>query len=205
MSTSRLGDLAVGFLQGSESDRRVVVATYDRVPGAAYGRTTRNARKLRRPELIWGPGLELWGPQTFKVFVDGVEVGTTSDHDRLRPPAPLADGRHTWFVTSTDRRGQTAAMPPRAVVVDTRRPRLSVRVTGSRRRGSALRVRVKASDPRGSGVRRTTIDFGDGSLPDKLRDVRHAYARPGRFALEVRAVDRAGNVTRRTIRVRIRG
>ena len=201
MATSRLGDLAVGFLQGGVGDRRLVVGTFDRPPGTPSGRTTRRARNLRQPEMIWNRPLELWGPVTFKLFVDGAEVGST-DSDRLTPPAPLSHGRHTWYVTATDRRGQTSTMAPRPVVVDLKKPRLSVRITGARRRGASLRVRIRATDP--SGIRRTRIDFGDGTVPDKLRDVRHIYRRSGRRTLEVRALDRAGNLTRRKIRLRIR-
>ena len=204
MGHSRIGDNAVGFLQGGAADRRVVVATYDRVPGAPFGLTTSRARNIRRPDFVWRPGMEFWGPQTFGLFIDGVQVISSTSEVRVKPPAPLTHGKHTWYATSTDRRGQVAQMDQKTVTVDLRKPRLRVRISGRRARGSMLSIRVRASD-RDSGIRRTSIDYGDGIRGDRRRTLRRAYLRAGRFTMTVRALDNAGNVAKRTIRLRIAG
>jgi hypothetical protein len=47
------------------------------------------------------------------------------------------------------------------------------------------------------------VKFGDGRSA-RGATVTHIYARRGRFRLRVVAVDRAGNVARRTVRLRVR-
>jgi hypothetical protein len=201
-ASSRLGDFAVGFLQGTGADTRLVVAPFDRPPGSTYGLNTTKPRRVSRPELRWRLGGELWGPLSFKVFVDGVEIGS-SVTDRFTPATPLANGKHQWWVLETDRRGQSTQMRPRVIWVDTKKPTIRVSVSGRRVRGNALRIRVRARDTGGSGVKRTLIDFGDRTLVSEKRDVRHAF-RAGRARITVRAIDKAGNVGKRTVRVRIK-
>jgi hypothetical protein len=48
-----------------------------------------------------------------------------------------------------------------------------------------------------------TVDYGDRSPKSRTATTRHRYKR-GRFTLKVAAVDNAGNVTRKQVKLRIR-
>jgi len=197
----RVGDFAVPFLQGAPGDRVLALAVHDRAPLRAQPSTTVNYQRRGRPRFVWAPGIDLWGPQTFKVIVDGQELGT-SDTRELVSPRTLGEGPHPWRVVSIDRRGQQTVSTQRTVRVDTRPPRVRVRVSGARKRGRPLRVSVSAADPSGSGVSRVRVAYGDGRATDAARSV-YRY-RAGRWTLEARAVDRAGNVGRARVTLRIR-
>lgn len=202
MSTSKNGDVAVAFLQGPEGARRVVAAVYDRVAAAPQGRSTTRFQRRSRPTLAWAAGSEVWGPQLFKLLVDGAEVATTAD-TRLTLPVKLADGAHRWQVQAVDRRGQVSAGKPRLLRVDSTPPRLRVRVTGRRKVGQAVKVAVTAADGRGSGVASVRVDYGDRTRAGTARSSAHRYRRAGRVTLVVRASDRVGNVGRTKVRLRI--
>jgi hypothetical protein len=175
---------------------------YDDPPTAPYIGTAEAYKRKKRPELRWRPGTDLWGEQTFRVFMDGVQVGQTKASS-LVPATPLATGRHKWYVEAVDLRGQTARSRERTMKLDATAPTLSVRVDGKRARGQALKIRVTAKDRGGSGLDHTTIDFGDRTSTTKSRKVTHHY-RAGKFTLKVAAVDKAGNVTRKEVKLRIR-
>ena len=90
----RVGDAAVAFVQGA--DGKLVVAVYDRPPGA-YSLSTRRYRTRR--VLAWGGGNDLWGPVRGTVYVDGRAVGSALGAKgvrvtrRLRPRPPPVVGR----------------------------------------------------------------------------------------------------------------
>ena len=63
---------------------------FDRPPSAPYIGTSQAYKRRTRPELKWRPGLDLWGVQTYRVYVDSVVVGQTA---RLEPRA--GDAAHT--------------------------------------------------------------------------------------------------------------
>lgn len=197
----RIGDFAVGMVQGPPEARRITGAVYDRPPAPPVPSTSANFQNRSQPRLRWGIGLDLWGPQTFTVLVDGQPVGTTSERE-LVPAQPLAEGAHRWRVVATDRRGQAVRGRERVVRIDTRAPLVRVSVRGARRSGRALRVDARASDRGGSGVASVRVDYGDGTRSERARSV-HRYRR-GRWALQVRVADRAGNVTRQRLALRIR-
>jgi hypothetical protein len=119
------------------------------------------------------------------------------------PNTPLTPGPHTWQVETVDQAGQTARSRVRTLRIDSIAPKLSVRVTGRRVAGQNLRIRVRASDTGGSKLDHITVDYGDRSPKSRSRNTRHRYAR-GRYTLKVAAVDKAGNVTRKQVRLRIR-
>jgi hypothetical protein len=197
------GDFAVAFVQGAAGSQRLVAAVHDKAPAPAAPVSTSRYQRRSQPRLVWRPSLELWGPQTFKVFVDGVEVATTGSNE-LIVPVKLPDGPHRWRVAAIDRRGQVVVNRDRLLRVDSVAPRARVSVSGPRRRGGRLSVRVTAADGRGSGVKKVAVSYGDGSRSTKRRSV-HRYRRSGTFAVIVRVTDRAGNVARSTVRLRIRG
>jgi hypothetical protein len=136
------------------------------------------------------------------VLIDGVESGRTTE-TRFAPAEALADGMHTWQVIALDARGQERAGTLRRIGVDATGPRVAVRVSGPRRAGRVLRVRVRALDGRGSGVRKVVIRWGDGSRSRAARSGVHRY-RAGQFRLRATATDRVGNRGSAVVRLRIR-
>jgi hypothetical protein len=198
----RVGDFAVAMVQGSEGAKALTVAVFDDPPNAPYIGKAEAYKRQTRPELRWRPGTDLWGEQTFRVFVDGVQVGQTKAAS-LVPATPLKTGRHKWYVEAVDLHGQISRSRERTMKLDATAPALSVRVDGKRTRGSALKIRVTVKDSGGSGLDHTTIDFGDHSATTRSRKVTHHY-RAGKFTLKVAAVDKAGNVTRKEVKLRIR-
>ena len=203
VAEDRLGDFALGFLQGDPAARRVVVAVYDRPPGKPFGLSSEKPRKLRGGVLKWRAGTDLWGPTKFVVYIDGTPMGET-DRTEFPLPSVLPDGAHKWQVVAVDRRGQEVAMTPRTLRVDGLPPTLRVKIVGRRKAGNPIKVTVRAGDGRGYGVKRVRIYWGDQpGVFFEGRTAVHRY-RKGRFTLVVRAGDKAGNVTRRSFTLRIR-
>ena len=198
----RIGDFAVAMVQGAPGARALVVSVFDRPPGAPFIESSQTYKRQTRPELHWRPGLELWGAQTYRVFVDGVQVGQTQN-DVLVPSTPLTTGRHRWQVEAVDRAGQTTRSRLRTLKIDATAPRLRVSVSGRRAAGAGLRIRVRATDRGGAGLSHTTVDYGDRSPTTRSRSTTHRYRR-GTFTLKVAAVDKAGNVTRKRVKLRIK-
>ena len=67
--------------------------------------------------------------------IDGQPVGTTTSTG-LTVPTVVADGLHRWRVVAIDIRGQSAATPSRNLRVDATPPKVTFKVSGSRKRGS---------------------------------------------------------------------
>jgi len=202
ISGDRVGDFAVAMVQGTEGARTLSVAVFDRPPTAPFIESSQAYKRKTRPELRWRPGLELWGAQTYRVYVDGVQVGQTQN-DTLTPATPLTTGKHTWQVEAVDRAGQATRSRVRTLRIDATAPTLRVRVSGKRVAGAGLRIRITASDRGGAGLSHTTTNFGDKSATTRSRSVTHRYKR-GTYRLRVAAVDKAGNVTRKEVRLRIK-
>jgi hypothetical protein len=190
------------MVQGTDGAKALTVAVFDDPPTAPYIGTAEAYKRKTRPELHWRPGTDLWGEQTYRVIIDGVQVGQTKAAS-LVPATPLKTGRHKWYVEAVDLHGQTSRSRERTMKLDATAPSLSVRVDGKRARGSALKIRVTVKDSGGSGLDHTTIDFGDHSSTTRSRKVTHRY-RAGKFTLKVAAVDKAGNVTRKEVKLRIK-
>ena len=85
--------------------------------------------------------------------------------------------------------------------VDAGLPSLRLRVTTSGRR--SIRVRAVAADRGPAGIDRVLVEFGDGKR-SRHGTVRHRYRKRGRYLVRVRAYDRAGNVTVKSKRVRVK-
>jgi hypothetical protein len=198
----RVGDFVVAMVQGVAGARALTVGMFDRPPTAPFIESSQAYKRKTRPELRWRPGLELWGAQTYRVFVDGVQIGQTQN-DTLVPATPLTTGKHTWQVEAVDRAGQVTRSRLRTMRIDATKPTLRVRVSGKRAAGAGLKIRVTARDRGGAGLSHTTINFGDKSATTRSRSVTHRYSR-GTYRLKVAAVDKAGNVTRKEVRLRIK-
>ncbi len=205
LAGSRIDDFALAMTQGAEGARSITVAHFDRPPGAPYGRTKRRFVGAQ-PKLEWTAGTDLWGPQTFKVILDGVEVATTTGLSYV-PPAPLAPGLHRWHVVSVDRRGQQGVMRRRqSFIVDTQAPAVTLRVSGKRSAGRPLTARVRARDAAGgSGIDRVLISTDGGRRFTRMAEAHtFRYPRAGSYTVVVRVRDKAGNETRKQSRLRIR-
>jgi hypothetical protein len=207
-SADRAGDVAVAFVQGDGDTRRIMAGSFDRAPGAFRGNTTTKWRKFGRPPLKWGTSFELWGPLTYQVQIDGVPVAQTTSTG-VTVPTRVADGLHRWRVVAIDRRGQATATPTRNLRVDATPPKVSFRLTGSRKRGAAARVTVKATDASGtkakaSGLKDVHISFGDGSRRILGTRAIHRWAHSGRMTVRVSASDNAGNTVAVTRSVTVR-
>jgi PKD domain len=200
----RAGDFVFAFVQAGQ----LAVATFDRAPGAFRGSTTTKFRNLAKTQLKWGTSFELWGPLTYTVFIDDVQVAQTSATG-ITLPTPVADGLHRWRVVATDRRGQSTSTPPRNLRVDGTPPTVSFRVGGTRRRGATVRVTARASDASGtaakaSGLKDVAVKFGDGSKQVKGTRAAHGYRHTGAYTISVTATDNAGNATVATRRITIK-
>jgi PKD domain len=196
MGGDRVGDAAVAMLQGAPGARFLTVALEDIPPG----RSVPDGRVVnpRTRGIRWTAGLDYLGPQTFKVRVDGREIGTSAT-TRLRTTR-LRNGRHRLQIVAIDRRGQQAPSRVFPLYVDTKRPH--ARASASRS-GKRVIVRIQASDPpgRGSGVRSYTVDWGDGHRTTSGRPtLRHRYRTSGRKKITVTVRDRARNETVKRLR-----
>lgn len=197
VSSDRVGNVAVAMLQGAPGAYSVTVGWHDINPSRPVVSGTRSYGP-RRPRISWNPGLEYVGRQTFRVMVDGREVGRTRKK-RFRAPA-LRNGNRRLQIIAVDMRGQEMASRSWRMRVDARPPRLRV---GTARSGRCLSVFASASDPRGGrGMDRVRVIWGDGSR-SRGYTTRHCYRRGGRYEVKVDALDRAGNRTRRTITLRV--
>ncbi len=196
----RAGDGVMAFVQSGADGRRLVVATYDRAPGAPALNTTTNWRRLSQAPLTWSPAFDVWGGLSYQVLVDGQPVGTTGA-STLTPAAPIADGLHRWQVVATDPRGQSVRSATRNLRIDATPPGLSVKVSGKQQPGRKLTFALHAIDlrpPAGSGVKQMRIDFADGTPAAVVLTDRATFGhsfRKGTFRVRVSATDAAGNPT----------
>lgn len=203
------GDIAVAYVQSGA----IAVAAVDQPPGRFAAARLAGFQRTARPLLAWTASREAWG-RYFRVTIDGALAGLTGAR-RFRPPAPLAQGAHTWQVTVLDRRGQQYAAPAQTLEVDSVAPFLLARLSGAHQAGVHLKLAVRALDtPTGtatpapgvptSGVAQILVDWGDRSPRQSiLHGARHAYGKAGRYRLRIVVLDRAGNRTTVTALLRI--
>lgn len=199
------GDIAVAYVQDVPGQGpAIAVATVDQPPARFSPIALAGFQRTDRPTLSWTTSREAWG-RHFQVTIDGVVAGVTGRRS-FRVPTPLAQGAHTWQVTSLDRRGQGFPARTVGVRIDSRPATARARLSGARRAGASLRLRVTASDAPAavpgvapvvtSGVKSIVVDWGDKTARQRIRrGGQHVYARPGRYALRVLVTDRAGNRT----------
>jgi hypothetical protein len=208
------GDGAVAWVQGEGSATEIVAAQLYQPPGSFPAlKPLLYARNLQ-PRLAWSPATDAWGPLRYLVTLDGSQIGET-EATALRVPAPLANGPHHWQVTAVNPAGRASVTRIATLFVDTISPLAAIRVKGRRVTGGRLQALVTYSDlpspgePRSdaSGVASVVVGWGDGTV-DRLKlgshRLRHSYARAGRYTITVTAIDRAGNVTRVQLKLRIK-
>ncbi len=207
------GDAAVAWLQGSGPTTEVVVAQMYQPPaGFAAKKPAPYARTLQ-PVLAWSAAGDAWGPVRYLVSVDGTQVAQT-EATSVRVPAPLANGPHTWQVTAVNPAGRQSQMRAVRVFVDTVPPLAAFTLYGHHVEGSRLHVFATYADlppvnqpaADASGVATVTIAWGDGTMVKLLLGAHrsyHAYTRPGRYRITMVVTDKAGNVARAFLEVRI--
>jgi hypothetical protein len=204
----RTGDFSFVFVQGSGDARRLVAAAYDRLPAAFRISTSSKLwRNVVSRPLAWGTALDLWGPLTYNVLIDGKPVAQTQDTKAVLAAGAVSEGLHTWRVTATDRRGQTVTTTVKPLKVDTVAPTASFSI---KRKKRVVTVTAKAADvipPSGqaAGIKDVRIDWGDRSGVTEARKATHRYGRTGAFTVRVSATDRAGNATAVERRITIGG
>ena len=197
-------------MQENADGRRLVVAAYDRSPGAPTPTTSTGWRRTTLPELSWAGAFDVWGGITYSLILDGQPLGTT-EALRFTPFTALTDGIHRWQIIATDRRGQVARAETRNLRIDGTPPKMLIKIGGKRLTGQRLTFSVRAIDlrsPLGSGIRQVRIDYRDGTFPVVTPTERpifsHVFVRKGTFKVRISAQDGAGNyvVGYRTIKVK---
>jgi hypothetical protein len=179
-------DSIIGFIQGAESERRVMIAAWDGPIRPAAIPLDDDWTRNTRPTLRWRAVTNvLWGPVRYSIRINGVQAALTR-RTRWRSPTRLPDGANTVEIVQLDGRGVESPGLPRPVKIDTTAP--VVRLDGR-----TLRV-TDGGKKRGSGVRSVRVYYGSRSAPVRLRRGR---ARVRRRPSKIVAVDRVGN--RRTI------
>ncbi len=204
------GDAAVAWVQGSGTQTQIVANQLFQPPGVFSPSVVFRYATSVNPVLTWSPASELWGPVQYIVKLDGVQIGDTTA-TRIRTPAPVAQGRHSWQVTAVNLGGVTATARAATVFVDSVPPKVSIKITGPRHVHSELHLMVSYTDaPRGvpraaaSGVRSVQVKWGDSSTKYSIRHNKfHAYARRGTYVVTVTVSDRAGNKTIVTRKLKI--
>ncbi|MEA3191633.1 MAG: hypothetical protein QOD77_2248 [Thermoplasmata archaeon] len=203
----RVAGFAVAMIQGAPGGARTLaVAVHDRLPGRPGAIARSGWSNKLRPKLEWRPGLDLWGPQRFRVVVGGQVVGETSGNS-LIPAQRLRAGRALPYqVIAIDSRGQENPSRTRTVRFDNQGPKIKVTVSGKRAAGRGLRIVARANDGKGSGVQKIRVRYGDSKPTTTQRGKRflgvHSYRR-GTFKLRVTAYDIIGNRRVKIVRLRI--
>jgi len=207
------GEAVVAWLQGVPGSSAIMVGQlyqppgpFSVVKGPAFVRTSQPAFAWTRPRG--------WGPLQYSLTVDGAVITQTAA-TATAAPAPLPDGRHTWDVVAANPAGQQRATKSASVFIDTVAPTVKLKLRGSPLVARIVRARVAYADPPpvgeplsdASGVARIVIRWGDGTSTRVRVGAHvsaHVYGRSGHYRITVLVSDRAGNVTRVSVRLKIR-
>ncbi|MGB9184863.1 MAG: hypothetical protein WCB67_12425 [Solirubrobacteraceae bacterium] len=204
------GDAAIAWVQSNGTQNQIVTAQLFQAPKAFAPATGFAYSTSANPLLTWSAPSEQWGPLTYTVKLDGAVVGS-SQSPALRPVAPVTQGRHVWQVVAANLAGLTSTDRPAVVFVDSLPPRVQPRITGVRQVGRLLRLYVRDTDrppggpaSAGSGVVSLQVKWGDGSQAFIKHAASHVYHRRRTYTITVIAMDRAGNRTVVTRKVKIK-
>lgn len=190
LAGSRFGDAAIGWLQGTDQQRRLVGAVVDAPPETVAIEDSEGWLRTRRPRVVWQPAADSFGGVGYSVKIRGREIVSTGV-TAVRLPR-MRDGRHAVEVTSFDRLGQSGAPQTTTLRLDRRAPKVRVR------RLSGGRVRIRIVDGRRgrvSGVSRRSTIRVQGQRRIRGRSAVTVKA-ASRARVVVVARDRAGNVRR---------
>jgi len=203
MGGSGRGDAIVGFKQGGGSFGQIAATVVDAPPSEFFILVPDGWRRAKKIPISWDPSESGVTGVTYSVSVDDEPVRERLRSRKVRlGPQALENGRHDVQIFAVDRAGQETGSQVGEVLVDRRRPRVSIR-----RRGRVMSVRV-TDGRRGQAslLRRsaTRVSFGDRRKGSRKPRVRRRYRRGGVYRVVVRARDRAGNkvTVKRKVRVR---
>jgi hypothetical protein len=201
------GNIAIVWVQGSGTQTQLSGALLYYPPGSFGPQNAPKYSTRSTPVLSWSSAREQWGPVTYRLAIDGVQVAQTA-RTSIRVPQPLVDGSHSWQVTAVNQAGIGTPARAATVQVDTVAPSARFTLTGRQRRGSTLRLVARTTDAAvpgeiGSGVSSILVRWGDGHSTRIAHGARHTYSRPGTYRLTLTVSDRAGNATRLTRLLRI--
>jgi hypothetical protein len=207
------GDAAVAWVQGSGASTSIVAAQLFQAPGSFVPSNSFRYVVTASPQLVWSGAAELWGAPTYALRIDGTQVGQTTANQMV-PPAPLANGRHSYQLSATNLAGVTTNSPTATVFVDTVAPRATWKLSGTAIVNTREQLRVAYSDPPpaglppsvASGVSTVYVSWGDGSPRARIRrtSAGHVYKRIRTYTMTLTLTDRAGNATVITHKVKIK-
>jgi hypothetical protein len=130
-------------------------------------------------------------------------------------PSALADGPHSWSVVATNPARQTAQTRTATVFVDTIAPVARISFGGTKLIGRRVSTFLTYSDPPppgepaadASGVASAVVNWGDTTvsrLHVGWHRSFHTYTIPGTYRITAVLTDKAGNVGRVVLTVKIR-
>ena len=195
------GDALVLFTQGPPGAQTVVVAGNDLPPGKATA-LSKWTKSRKRPLVTWKSKGDAWGPVSFKVYIAGKLVGTTTALNFTAKKTLKFGKKYKLRVVATDVRGQSVNSSTVSLAVDAKPPKAAVKF---KRSGKKVTVSTVASDPGtkkrpASGVASIKITWGDGSTKSGGKGS-HTYKSGGKKKVRVTVTDKAGN--RRTVAKRV--
>ena len=185
-------DLVVGYVRETPRGNQIEARSYVGPLRPAGLHTDTGWFRNPRLKLDWTALTNVvWGPVTYRIYIDG-RLHATTRKSAYRPNPPLSNGVHTIRIDQVDGRDQVSRGFERTRAIDATKPSLAVR----RVRGG---YRVSASDGT-SGVEWVRVEFGrrHATVNDSGGAVRSAFVR-GRGATRVIARDEAGNITTRSV------
>ncbi len=198
------GDAAAAWVQGSGASTSIVAAQLFQAPGGFVPSNSFRYVTTASPLLAWSTSAELWGAPTYALRIDGTQVGQTTT-TQMVAPAPLANGRHTYQLSSVNLAGVTTNSPAATVFVDTVPPRATWKLSGTSIVNTREQLRVDYLDPApaglpqsaASGVSTVYVNWGDHSPRSRIRrtTASHVYTRIRTYTITITLADRAGNHT----------
>jgi hypothetical protein len=194
------GDALIAFRQGEPGRLQIVAERVSAPPAAFAVKAPAGWIRPRRARLRWQAAASAVGGISYAVLLDGRAVARGLRRRAFRPPpGQLGNGIRQVRVLATDALGEQLLSRPAKLRVDGQAPVVRVK------RGGHRRIAIRVADPdSGMKSKATLVRFGDGERARGGGDFHHAYARPGRYTVVVRAIDRVGNRLRRRFEVGIR-
>jgi hypothetical protein len=210
LSGSGQGDALIAFRQGVAGGTQIAASVVQAPPPQLVVQAPSNYVKPTKAVFTWEPPPRALGTVTYSPVVDGIVRARGLHGTSYRiDPRGLQTGSYDVAVIATDNAGQQTLSLHDTLHVDAS-PQAAVS-----RKGREVTVRVSDGRPGntpGLDLRHTTVRFGDGSRPMRMRGghrakavvmFRHLFGRSGWFRIAVRARDRAGFTRNLSIRVRV--